>query len=136
MYQDGWGGRQLQYENGWPSFNPSADFQYGRAVTLQPGAQFAHREPFITGAQGGSQVGSEWDHAFMWTYFEDSPFTPGWDARHDGGGPFISDSAPEHEGRAIVVREVDGDGRRSIYITGVSTVSGEGRQFTTMRFKE
>ena len=39
-------------------------------------------------------------------------------------------SGVEHEGRAIVVTPV------GVFIAGVSTLSGEGQQFTTWRYEE
>lgn len=71
-------------------------------------------------------------------YFNDSgTYTGDWYRTFKHNGPFTGGSQPDHEGRAVVVAPVDaGSGAPSVFVTGVSSVSGAGRQFTTWRYKE
>jgi len=108
----------------------SADYQYGKAMTVYGG------EPYITGSQGGvaADSGSPFDRMLAIAYEEDLPdYIEHW--YRTWNGPYIDDIS--NEGRGIAVAVVQGgSSERSIYIVGVSTESGEGRQFTVWRYKE
>ena len=97
-------------------------FEYGRAITV------IDDEPYIAGSLGNSNA----DKMYTLAYYQDSPYTFNWSATW--GGPAVG--GVDNEARGIVVVDVDGTGERSIYVVGVSTKSGEGREFTTLRYKE
>jgi hypothetical protein len=110
------------WSDGWAT---SADFQYGKAVTVYAS------EPYITGSLGNTSG----DEMLALSYYQDSPdYVENWN-RVFGG---TSLGGTDHEGRAIAVAVVDPGTpvQRSIFIVGVSTESGEGRQFTTWRYRE
>jgi hypothetical protein len=106
--------------------NGSAEYNYGKAITTFDG------EPYITGAIGNSNG----DEMLGLAYSEDlsGGYTHKWDLNTFGNAIPRTDD-PNHEGRGIVVVPVDSGGV-SIFITGVTRLTGEGRQFATWRYKE
>jgi len=94
-------------------------WQYPRGLTLYGG------DPYIAGAKGDSSA----DAMVVLTYEYGATST---DFRWSRG--FNSNAFDE--GRAVAVENVDGANQRSVYVVGVTTVTGEGRQFTVWRYRE
>lgn len=110
-------------------FGSSLAFEYGRGMTV------FEDEPYIAGAQGaqGAQGGVPFDRMLALAYRQDSPYVHSWNSAFSG--PYIGGTS--NEGRGVVAAVVQtSDSDRSVYLVGVATESGEGRQFTTLRFKE
>lgn len=117
-----------RWTDGWAAAG-SAEWQYPQGMTL------VGDEPYIVGAIGASTF----DQMLALKYYEthlDPPYDIDWKRTYTGGGPYSGGPQADHEGRVVLVVPLAGPQPPSVFITGVSAVSGEGRQFTTWRYSE
>lgn len=102
----------------------STTFNVGKAVDLQPTAAGL---PYIAGQRG--YAGNDWMLALKYRSNPSPAYAKHWAKWYDNGG--------FDEGRAVVVRVVDGGATNfSVYIVGTSFASGHGRDFCVWRYRE
>lgn len=123
-FDTGAGGHTPDFTTG---FLPSTNFAYGTAVAL-PNQDGIPIVPYITGA-AGFNAGTDYMLTLKYTTNPSPPYIKAWNRLYDNGG--------FDEGRAIVVRQVDGTAVNvSVYIVGTSAASGNGRDLCTWRYRQ